>query len=324
MIDCINIDRKDVYDEIKALEPIILATHHDADGIYSAVLFSKIFKVDTVIIPEEFGDYQDADVSLDLGAPLNPDWRGIAIDHHPHDKENLQYKLVHGDIPTAGVMYEVFGEMIPTEWTWLVAGSLVGDGQAASIPPKIFEDHPELLESRGSIYKSYGKTNIYDYTLYSLLSSPINATCRIGSPNTAFKVLNTCRTPDDVVSHPLFRDDQDKVTREVDNVINQFGKDKKLRKSTYTIGNFFVMIFNSDYRIASRLASSISSSVRTKTIISINETTGGISVRGDLAYWLVQKMNPLGWKMGGHAGYCGGSLEGKTGENFLRDLRSVC
>ena len=83
-------------------------------------------------------------------------------------------------------------------------------------------------------------------------------------------------------------------------------------------------LFESKYRIASRIATAIGTNIKGKTIICINNETKAISIRGDLAYWLLGKMVPLGWQMGGHAGYCGGSLgEKQTADDFLDDLRSV-
>lgn len=324
MIEYINIKKEELYQRLKDLEPLSLASHHDADGVYSAVLLSKIFEIGDVEFPEVFGDYSVQSVATDIGQSLDEDWDGIIFDHHPHNMEGRKYSLIRGDVPAGGVVLEAFKDKIDPKWSWLAAGAFVGDGQGALIPPEVFEQHPTLLENRVSIYESYGKLSFYRYPAYSLLSSPINATCRTGKPYQAYKVLKTCQTANDVLSHPVFKADQLTLNTEMNKLIFSFGKDKKVRRSGRLIGSFLVLPFDSKYRIASRLATKVSVARKDMTIIAINQETGGMSIRGDLAYWLVNKMVPLGWTMGGHGGYCGGSLkEDQTVEEFLRDLRSV-
>lgn len=323
MVEYININKEELYDTLKDMEPLSLATHHDADGVYSAVLLSKIFEIGDIEFPELFGDYSVQNVATDIGQSLDEDWDGIVFDHHPHDMEGKKYRLVKGHIPTGGVVLEAFKDKIDPKWSWLAAGAFVGDGQGALIPPEVFETHPMLLENRVSIYESYGKLSMYRYTLYSLLSSPINATCRAGKPYHAYRILKTCRNADDVISHPVFKGDQQILTTEINKLIMQYGKDKKVRRSGVLIGNFLVLPFESKYRIASRFATKISVAKREFTVIAINEETKAISIRGDLATWLKLKMVPLGWTIGGHAGYMGGNLGERELEDFLRDLRSV-
>ncbi len=325
MIDYVNIEKEDLYDTLKELEPFDLAAHHDADGVYSAVLLSKVFEIDNIEFPLLFGDYSSEQVAVDIGQSLDEDWDGVIFDHHPHtDLENAKYKLVKGNMPTGGVVLEALKDHIDPKWSWLAAGAYVGDGQSALIPPEVFEEHKSLLEARISIYESYNKISTYQYPLYSLLSSPINATCRTNKPYNAYRILKTCTTPDQVVTHPVFKADQQTLTGEINKLVYQFGKDKKNRRSGIVIGNFIVLPFESEYRIASRFATKIGVALRGKTVICINQTTGAMSIRGDLAYWLLKKMVPLGWTMGGHAGYCGGSLSGDQDvESFLSDLRTV-
>lgn len=317
---CIGVDRKNVIDYLKSIEPFTVSSHHDADGVYSAVLLSKVFEISVIEFPDKFGDYENSQVSLDLGSPLNKDWNGLVIDHHPHDQSTMKYKLVWDVYPTGLIVYELFKDLIPQEYSWLVSGSLVGDGQPSMIPAEVWENNPELLEMRGSIYESYGKTSLYEYPLYSLLASPINATCRLGNSYSAYKILKQCRSPDDVISHPVFKEDQDTLNQEYDRVINEFGRDRKNRRNTMEIGEFLIIPFESQYRIASRIASSLQSITR-KTIISINYKIGEISVRGDLAYLVMNKLQPLGWTIGGHAGYVGGDLGNRTLQDFISDLR---
>jgi len=317
---CIGIDKEKILEHLKKLGSINVASHHDADGVYSAVLLSKVIDIGNISFPDKFGDYSESQIALDLGSPLDKDWDGIIIDHHPHDQTDMKYTLIWDIYPTGLIVYELFKKYIPTEYSWLTVGSLVGDGQPSVTPAEIWNDHPTLLEMRGSIYESYGKLNMYEYPLYTLLSSPINATCRVGNPYTAYKILKTCKTPDDVISHPTFKEDQEILNQEYDRIIGEFGRDKKARRNTIEISQFLIIPFESQFKIASRIASSLQPNVK-KTVIAINYKTGEISVRGDLAYLLLDKMIPLGWNLGGHAGYVGGDLSNKTVNDFLLDLR---
>ena len=208
MTDYVNIKEEEVFTRMKGLEPFRLFSHHDADGVYGAVLLSKVFEIGTIEFPDIFGEYgEDANVSIDFGQPLTDmEWSGIAIDHHPHDMRERKYALIRDNMPAGGIVYDAFKTKIPPEYSWLVAGAYVGDGQAAMIPPDIYEQHPSLLEGRASIYQSYGKTSVYEYSLYSLLSSPINAVCRIGRAYQAYQILKTCKTPDDVISNQVYNE----------------------------------------------------------------------------------------------------------------------
>ena len=329
-----RIKKEDLYQEIKSREPLSVATHRDADGIYSLALLDTVFKVTAVNIPDEFGDYgfpstdpdvPQEDVSCDLGEPRFPDWEGIAIDHHPHENvESMKYKLVKGVVPTGLMVWELFKDRIPKDQWWKAAGACVGDGQPELIPAEIFEACPMLLERRGNLYKSqYNKLSHYVYDIYKLLSSPINAVCRTGRALEAFKILRICRTPDQVLSHPIFKESQDLLNKEIDSIFNQFGRDKRVRKNTIILGNRFIVIpFESDYFIASRIASEVANVEKNYTIIAINERKKEISIRGDHASTVRDLMVGKGWSIGGHMGYMGGILN-RSAQEFINDLRSA-
>jgi hypothetical protein len=316
-MDFYNIRREEVYSKLKSLEPLSIATHRDADGIYSGVLFSKIFKVEVVNVPDRFGDYNEI-VSLDLGSPIREDYFGYVFDHHEH--RDPKYALIHDQCPVGKILYDLFKDKIPPEYTWLVSGSLVGDGQPELIPSEIFREHPILLEEYGTLYRSYGEIKHYRLPLYKLLSSPINATCRLGKGAQAFSILSTIRSPEEVIEHPLFISDQIQLEKEEESILNEFGKGVSRRK-TITIGPFTVLVFGSNYFMAGRIGSLIQNSDPNLTVIAINEELGEISVRGPLSSSLREMMNPLGWDLGGHPGYMGGELGSRSPKEFLKDLR---
>ena len=73
-IEAFNIDFEMLYSSFLD-RSLVVATHNDADGVYSAALLASAFNVDEVVFPDIFGDYNEEDVALDLGKPLNPEYK---------------------------------------------------------------------------------------------------------------------------------------------------------------------------------------------------------------------------------------------------------
>jgi len=326
----------DIKKFLKEREPLRICSHHDADGVTAAVLLSKVFYVDLVSFPEKFGDYSyvstttekyETDVALDLGPPLDSNFKGLIIDHHPQTKEylesmvrkkkkNIVDRILYDEVPTSAIVYRLFEDDIPKEDRWKVACGCVGDGQAEKIPVQIWHEYPELLETRGNIYQSYGKYKEYPYPIYKQLSSPINATCRIGDPNTAFEILYRAKTPRDLIHNPAFINDQNLLTEEIKNIFKE-GLEE------YNIRHYLaVVVINSNKKLASRICSSLNSMNNNKTWIVINKGLGDISIRGDLAAYVGMFLKDEGINCGGHYGYYGGELgEDQTEEDIIRILR---
>lgn len=305
-------------------QPLFVATHDDADGIYSAVLFSYVFEVKDIYIPEIFGDYGDeSHVSLDLGAPLNK-FTGVAIDHHSHQVDSkMTYQLVYNQCPTGLIVYNWFKEQIPDEMKWKVAGACVGDGQPEKIPTEIFTTFgKELLERRGRIYPKYRvNPNIYKYIpVYKLLSAPVNACCRAGYPTEAYRVVRSARTPTDILTHPTFNEMANKIRSDEERIWKEDGIVGAISFNDY----ISIFSFSSDFKMSGRIASKLKMLDQDKTWIVINNKRGEISVRGDLALYIASHLEGSSFKMGGHAGYCGSAIpEGKTAEDFIDTLRKV-
>jgi len=129
---------------------ITVATHSDADGLYSAALLSLAIPVKIIKYPEEFGEVDKEDICLDM-IPLNPKYKGIVVDHHPLHPSIHSYQLEWEPVPTGLIIFHQLGHCIPTSKWWLVVGSCIGDGQPELIPPEIFKASPDLLEETISI-----------------------------------------------------------------------------------------------------------------------------------------------------------------------------
>lgn len=313
-----------LYEQLKSKEPLVVASHYDADGCYSAALLSTVFNIETIYFPWVFGDLSSSedgvdlafDIVLDLGAPLG-DYDGIVIDHH-RCVDNPKYTQVFMNIPTTGIVYEVFKDRIPDEHKWKVVGGLTGDGQPEKVPMEIWEMFPELLETRGKIYSSYAKFKEYPYPLYRQLSSPVNAMCRMGNPETAYEIICRAKTPFDILNNIAMMNDQKALNVEIKNLFKEGVMEYNVRHYCT------VVIINSDKRIGSRVCSALGGMNSAKTWIVINEGTKKFSIRGDLADYIGAKLQDGGFTCGGHHGFYGGRLlNEQEGMDVIQKLRST-
>jgi len=327
-----------LYKRLKDREPLTVCSHFDADGCYSAALLSTVFKIKKIHFPWIFGDYSTiiekekgetvetlVDVALDLGPPLK-DFKGIVIDHHPQTRDFMrsmspQYddQIIYDDIPTTGLVYQLFRDKIPDKEKWKVAGGLVGDGQAAKMPIEIWDMFPILLETRGNIYKgTYGKFKDYPYPLYKHLSSPINAMCRNGDPETAYEIICRAKGPMDIITNPALLNDKTAIENEIKNVIKEGLTEQNI--GYYTS----VVIINSKKRIESGICSALGGMDFSRTWIVANDGNKKFSIRGDLADYLGAKLQAKGFSCGGHSGFWGGELSPEQeGEDITKALREA-
>jgi len=208
-----------LYEDLKSKEPFSLSTHWDADGLFSAEILRRIFKVKEPIQIPEFGVYK-TDVALDLGAPIAQDWAGILIDHHPQDTViDRKYKLYWDYCPTGRILYNHLKQYIDPKDTWLVCGSLAGDGQAELTPDEIWDAFPVLFQGRGILYQSQFKLGISDNPLYVFLSSGVNAMCLVKGTKIFLKdcgvnAIDNINIGDIVLTH-------DNNYKEVINIMNR-------------------------------------------------------------------------------------------------------
>lgn len=327
-----------IYETLKDKEPLIACSHFDADGCYSAALLSTVFKIKKIHFPWKFGDYSTiteeirgktietpVDVALDLGPPLEK-YDGIVIDHHAQtgiflgdNYKDYKKRVFFSDVPATGMVYNIFKDKIPDNEKWKVAGGLVGDGQAAKMPPEIWDMFPILLEGRGNIYKgNYGKFKDYPYPIYKHLSSPINAMCRNGDPETAYEIICRAKGPMDILTNPALLNDKTAIDNEIKNVIKEGIQEQNI--TNYVS----VVIISSKKRIGSRICSALGGVDYNRTWIVANDGNKRFSIRGDLADYLGTKLHAKGISCGGHAGYWGGELQAEQeGEDIIKALREA-
>ena len=289
----------------------LLASHRDSDGITSAVLLNKIGILNGVFFPETFGDYissngKKATLMTDM-IPIDSNIDIIVIDHHPDHPENHKYKLIFDAVPASLIVWRLVKHRLKPEDYWKVVVGLAGDGQPELTPIEIWEKYPILVEEWGSISESYGRIWHNAYPIYQLLSSYINAPCRMGLPAIAFKALNDADTPLDILMNKELKSAKEEIKKEVSRVIKEY--------PAITIKSITLWIIESDYSIgflASRLESS-----RGKTTIVYNKKNKTFSVRGSLATYIKHYFNKHGIKAGGHAGFVGGNLNEEQDEHDL-------
>jgi len=322
-----------IYQHLKDKEPLIVATHYDADGCYSAALLSTVFEIDRVFFPWIFGDYNEIketvgdeekiyvpDVVLDLGSPMsNTPKEMVIIDHHKISEVSPTDFYIHDFIPTTGIIYNLFKEHIPNEEKWKVVGGLVGDGQAEKVPIEIWDMFPILLETRGNIYRGqYGKFKEYPYPLYKHLSSPINASCRMGNPEMAYKIICRATNPIDILENIALKNDVESIDQEIRNIFREGIVENNVTHYCSVVS------IRSDKRVGSRICSTLGSMNYSKTWVVINDGTKKFSIRGDLADYIGTKLEDYGFACGGHSGFWGGYLKkDQESKDIIKMLRAV-
>lgn len=311
----------------KRIEPIKkLSMHDDADGITSAVLMSYIFDVKKVWAPDDFGVWPikpyilngkeeiPPDACVDM-LPQNPLWQGLAIDHHPgHPPEDKRsYQLIHGEAPASVIIYTLFKNYIPQEQRWKVAVGAVGDGQPEIIPPDVWRENPVLLEETISLWKKYGKyakggpLEMSSYPIYFMLSSGINAACKIPEKwYLAYSVLRNAKSPWDLLNDSSLKASKGFLNDEKTRILSE-SHPIQLRSGIKIWG------FTSETKIERTLAWELNEKDK-KTIVAVNTQTGRGSIRGVLATLVYDHLTQNGYKASGHPGF--GGIKLKADQTF--------
>jgi len=318
-----TLSKKEIEELRKKIEPIKkLAMHDDADGISSAVLLSYIFKINKVWAPEDFGEWSitpykvegqeqlelPPDACVDM-LPANPKWVGLAFDHHPGHlpEDQRSYQLIHGDVPTAVLIYSLFRDVIPKEQRWKVVVGAVGDGQPELIPPEIWREFPVLLEETVTSWERYGKIETSNFPVYLRLSSGINAVCKLPAKwYLAYQSLRNAKTPWDLLN--------DSSLKQAKEIIEQ--ERSKVYRETSPIqlrNGIRLWRFESETKVERTVAWELWDKDK-RTIVAINTTTGRGSIRGTLATLVYEHLSSNGFKASGHAGF--GGIRLKPGQTF--------
>jgi len=307
----------------KKVEPIKkLAFHDDADGVSSAVLLSYIFKINKIWAPEDFGEWPikpykvegqeqleiPPDACVDM-VPANPQWIGLCFDHHPgHPPEGQRgYQLIHGDGPTAVVVYTLFRGVIPKDQRWKIVVGAVGDGQPELIPPEVWREFPVLLEETVTSWERYGKIETSNYPLYLRLSSGINAMCKLPEKwYNAYMALRNAKSPWDLINDTTLKSAKDIIDGERSKVYRETSP-IQLRNGIRIWG------FESPSKIERTVAWEMWDKDK-RTIVAINRTTARGSIRGTLATLVYEHLSQYGFKASGHPGF--GGLKLKPNQTF--------
>lgn len=292
----------------------MLVYHHDADGVSSVVLWMLAHGLtpDDVEVraADYFGQvYSDDKICFDM-VPEDPNWEGIVFDHHPQHPPDHKYTLYWDSVPTTLIVYNKFNYEIPDEHKWKVVVGVVGDGQPELIPVEIFDMFPSLLDEVLYVYSGEVK---FGLPRYKLLSSGINSLMRLGNHDYALRLLYNAKRPEQ-----LLLDEEANKARDM--IRNEYNK--VLRNAHFVkLTNCIVYVeFESSVDITGRLATDYADRLGC-TVIAYNIANGKVSIRGDLALWIVKRLNEKGIEAGGHPGFCGANLE--PGTNLIDILREV-
>jgi len=295
-----------------------LAVHDDADGISAGVLMTYVFKVMEVMAPEVFGEVEDANACVDM-KPVDPNWEGLCIDHHPgHPEEkDRKYKLIWGDQPATKIVYDVFKEYIPEKHHWKMAIGTSGDGKANIVPLEIWKKNPMLLSRFQSVYETRGQIRLYPMPIYMRVCSGINACCKIpGKWYSAYSLFRAAESPLDIIFDDAVNLARKLVSEERKRVTRDF--------SIIDLNDYIrVWPIESEYRIHRGLAWK-AENVDHKTSVVINIKTKAISIRGVLATLICNHMNARGYEAGGHPGFAGGVLkEHQDWKDLVKVLKEI-
>ena len=280
----------------------MISTHHDADGLASAYLYS-LASGDTEVEIRNFGDVaKGSTVVLDMHP--SPSFKGLVIDHHPGHPENRKYKLIFDNTPTTVIVFKNYKDKIPTEKWWVTAVGAVGDMEPYSIPPEVWDTCP-MLKARHT--KFYGwKHEPFHLRLYHLLSSGVNALCRLGQEFDAWDVLEEAESPMDVVNDPRCVEAKKLLKTTTNSILQEL---ELVEWNDVLIGTI-----SSDIVVEGRIATQLSRDMQ-ETVLIQNSETGSFSIRGDLSSWLEQKLREgadksnIEIEVGGHAEAKGGTVK---------------
>jgi len=292
----------------------MLVYHHDADGVSSAVLWMLAHGLSPDDIEARAADYfgevyTDDKICFDM-VPEDPEWEGICFDHHPQHPETHRYTLYWDTVPTTLIVYNKFKDSIPDEEKWKVVVGLVGDGQPELIPVEIFDMFPNILDEVLYVYNGEVR---FSLPRYKLLSSGINSLMRLGKCDYALRLLYHAKRPEQL----LFDEEANKARDMIRNEYNKVLREAQFIKLT---NNIVYIEFESTVDVTGRLATDYADRLGC-TVVAYNMANGKVSIRGDLALWIVKRLNEKGIEAGGHPGFCGANLE--PGTNFLDILREV-
>lgn len=296
--------------------------HHDADGVTSAFLLSRAlsrrqnleFKNFEFIFPEDFGDYSQpskGSYMVDM-RPRDPDFEGFVLDHHPDHPEKRKYTLTWDPAPASLIVFKTFRDLIPKKEYWKTVIGVVGDGQPELIPSEIWLLNPELLDYRVYVSQSSGKLYTNETPIYNLLSSGINALCRLGRPMDALELMSKIETPNELLTNEILENARKTVKAAHSKVISEF--------YPRTLGKFIYWEYYSEVRLSGWLASEMFDTTGITTV-AVNLRDGTMSIRGTLASPLAEILRKVGIEADGHPGFCGGKIRKEqipTLEEILR------
>ncbi len=323
----------DLYSLLMKKNPVGVEFHWDADGVYAASLLLKTEglkiaqqEVDGEIremlhSPEEFGGYS-YDVALDLGAPLNKEYSGIVVDHHPNHSTDRKYSLFWGEVPTTLLVWENLKDHIPKEEWWRVVGGLVGDMAEDKVPAEIWDYFPELFDTNGTVRKWDGKISSFRIPNYLSLSSAVNSLCRLGQPLVALKTCLEWKSPMDAIKDPTVLNAKNTVYLENKFIFNHPMPEIAIKNKFAVIT---IQTSQPTYSMAGYVASSLANDPHYKflTVIVVNRTSGEISIRGTLAKYIADKLSGIGYKAGGHSQAAGCRVEPQDVDKFIEDVRRL-
>jgi len=299
-------------------KPVRISTHADADGLAAASLLASVFDAPASVYPQRlFGNYvENSDFILDM-RPNNPEGckEAIVIDHHLGHPTSPPYRLIYEDLPASLIVYKLLKDRLPKEITWKVSVGCVGDGEPFRVPLEVIKSHPQLFEKSLSLYvRKAGEISTYEYPVWLLLASGLNALCKFKNETLAYQLIAEARSPLELVNDGRLIEAKSKLRDEV----NRCFKEGIFMK----IGEVVLGLINSEASCEKDLANKIEIDTHSTALI-VNLRDNIISCRGILSSLLGEYFKDGKIiELGGHPGYMGGTLK-STPESLIEALRRL-
>jgi len=288
--------------------------HDDADGLTSALFTSFAINPEKILVKTKFGDISDwskGDYMVDM-RPESPDIEGVVIDHHLDHPDERNYTLIWDDVPATMIAFNTFKEHIPKTQYWKAVIGLGGDAALHLLTSEIIESDPQLRMNVKTSISSKWDVNVHYYPLYRMLSSDINALLRIRKINEALQLMILSERPLDIHENEDVISAKSILKDEVKRVLNSC--------EVYSIKEVNVAVINTEFKLTGYIATILDKSGASTTIV-INKNDRSVSVRGDLALYLKEKLNSLNYiEFSGHPGFMGGHIGGGNVYKLLDDL----
>ncbi len=310
-----SVNLKGIENALKSKGRKILVYHSDVDGMCSSALLMKFFP-DFKPIPREGPVIEEGflevliskrpDVIVFLDIPADQEWKKLLvlkkrlgkvriaiIDHHIIEKDMNESGMIHVNprfeskevyVPASAVMYEILNVLkYPVKkFLWISAVGVIADYG--------FEDCKELLEECEKTFPGSlsDKPSPFKLSKVAEMLSALITLRGLKGAKLGLDLLVKFETLKDIGKHRDLRDCHEKVRKEIESIMEDFGKHAEFMSGK----NLIIYEIKSKLNITSIIATKITDTYKNEVII-------------------IRKKSRQGWKI---------SLRCQSGKTNVGDL----